>query len=173
MLGIPPRFCASTEIGRIGEGIPWAYPVASIRQPSRFSKLADLGIIRTPLLQLALRPSGIAHSHIPRQTCIATRLGRVEPHGSGPFRGPNCGHACPHGGCTHLACHSPLVIRIASHRSSLAPQGPNIRAGPMAHMVNKANTRWVAANLPSGHLAHAGNHRHGTAGHRQGQRSAQ
>ena len=28
-----------------------------------FSKRADLGIIRTPLLQLALRTSGIAHSH--------------------------------------------------------------------------------------------------------------
>ena len=97
-LGIPPRFCASTEIGRIGEQRPGAYPVASIRQLSRFSKRADLGITRTPLLQLALRNSGLAHSHIPRQTCIATRLGRVEPHGSGPVRGPNCGHACPQGG---------------------------------------------------------------------------
>ena len=38
----------------------------------------------------------------------------------------------------------------------------------MQHMVNKAHTRWVAANLISGHLAHAGNHRHGTAGHGQG-----
>ena len=44
-----------------------------------------------------------------------------------------------------------------------------IRAVPMQHMVNKANTRWVAAILISGHLAHAGNHRHGSAGHRQGQ----
>ena len=26
----------------------------------------------------------------------------------------------------------------------------------MQHMVNKANTRWVAAILISGHLAHAG-----------------
>ena len=43
----------------------------------------------------------------------------------------------------------------------------------MQHMVNKAYTRWVAANLISGHLVHAGNHRHGTAGHRQGQCSAQ
>ena len=43
----------------------------------------------------------------------------------------------------------------------------------MQHMVNKANTRWVAAILISGHLAHAGNHRHGSAGHRQGQCSAQ
>ena len=36
-----------------------------------------------------------------------------------------------------LACCSPLVIRIGSHRSSLAPQGHYIRAGPMAHMVNR------------------------------------
>ena len=42
----------------------------------------------------------------------------------------------------------------------------------MQHMVNKAHPRWVAANLISGHLAHAGNHRHGTAGHRQGRCSA-
>ena len=42
----------------------------------------------------------------------------------------------------------------------------------MQHMVNKAHTRWVAANLISGHLAHAGNHRHGTAGHSQGRCSA-
>ena len=68
MLGIPRRFCASTENGRLGEGRPGAYPVALVRQPSRFSKCADLGIIRTPLLRLALRILGIAHSHI--------RLGR-------------------------------------------------------------------------------------------------
>ena len=43
----------------------------------------------------------------------------------------------------------------------------------MQHMVNKARTRWVAANLISGHLAHAGKHRHGTAGHSQGWCSAQ
>ena len=43
----------------------------------------------------------------------------------------------------------------------------------MQHMVNKAFTRWVAANLISGHLVHAGNHRHGSAAHRQGQCSAQ
>ena len=42
----------------------------------------------------------------------------------------------------------------------------------MHHMVNKAHTRWVAANLIRGHLAHAGNHRHGTAGHSQGRVSA-
>ena len=42
----------------------------------------------------------------------------------------------------------------------------------MQHMVNKAHTRWVAAILISGQLAHAGNHRHGSAGHRQGQCSA-
>ena len=43
----------------------------------------------------------------------------------------------------------------------------------MQHIVNKAQTRWVAANLISGHVAHAGNHRHGTAGHSQGWRSTQ
>ena len=43
----------------------------------------------------------------------------------------------------------------------------------MQHMVNKAYTRRVAAILISGHLAHAGNHWHGSAGHRQGQCSAQ
>ena len=42
----------------------------------------------------------------------------------------------------------------------------------MQHMVNKAYTRWVAANVTSGHLVHAGNHTHGTAGHRQGKCSA-
>ena len=41
----------------------------------------------------------------------------------------------------------------------------------MQHMVNKAHTRWVAAYLISGHLGHAGNHRHGTAGHSQGRSS--
>ena len=41
----------------------------------------------------------------------------------------------------------------------------------MQHMVNKAHTRCVAANLISGHLAHAGNHRHGLAGHSQGRSS--
>ena len=62
---------------------------------------------------------------------------------------------------------------VVSHRFSLAPQGHYIRAVPMQHMVNKAYTRWMGANLISGHLVHAGNHRHGTAGHGQGQCSAQ
>ena len=35
----------------------------------------------------------------------------------------------------------------------------------MQYMVNKAHTCWVAANLISGHLIHAGNQGHGTAGH--------
>ena len=47
------------------------------------------------------------------------------------------------------------------------------QGSPMQHMVNKAYTRWVAAILISGHLAHGGNHRHGSAGHRQGQSSSQ
>ena len=38
----------------------------------------------------------------------------------------------------------------------------------MQHMGNKARTHWVGANLKSGHVTHAGNHRHGTAGHSQG-----
>ena len=38
----------------------------------------------------------------------------------------------------------------------------------MQHVVNKALTRWVAANLISGHLAHAGNHRHQSVRHHQG-----
>ena len=37
----------------------------------------------------------------------------------------------------------------------------------MQHVVNKPCTRWVAANLISGHLAHVANHRHGTAGQNQ------
>ena len=41
----------------------------------------------------------------------------------------------------------------------------------MQHTVNKAHSRWVAANLISGHLAHASNHRHGIAGHSQGRSS--
>ena len=61
---------------------------------------------------------------------------------------------------------------VEGHCSSLAPQGHYTRAVPMQHMVKKAHTRWVAANLISGHLAHAGNHRHGVAGHSQGWCSA-
>ena len=57
------------------------------------------------------------------------------------------------------------------HRSLFAPQGHYIRAVPMQHIVKKAHTRWLAANLLSGHLAPAGNHRHGTAGHSQGRSS--
>ena len=38
----------------------------------------------------------------------------------------------------------------------------------MQRVVNKALTPWVAENLISGHLAHAGNHKHGSAGHNQG-----
>ena len=55
-----------------------------------------------------------------------------------------------------------------SHCSSLAPQGHLIRAYAMQHVVHKALIRWVAGNLISGHVVHAGNHRHWTAGHNQG-----
>ena len=41
----------------------------------------------------------------------------------------------------------------------------------MQHMINKAHTRWVAANLINRDLAHASNHKHGTAGHSQGRSS--
>ena len=55
----------------------------------------------------------------------------------------------------------PYLPGLRSNRSSLAPQGHHIRAYPMQHVVNRALTRWVAANLISGNLAHAGNHMHG------------
>ena len=65
----------------------------------------------------------------------------------------------------HTLLHSTLLVipipGVEGHRSSFAPQGHNIRADPVQHVVNKA------ANLISGHLVHAGNHRHGTAGHSQ------
>ena len=67
----------------------------------------------------------------------------------------------------HCTCLS-FSPGVGSHRSSLAPQGHNIRAVLMQPMVNKAHTRWLAANLISGHLAHAVNHGHGTEGHSQG-----
>ena len=76
----------------------------------------------------------------------------------------------------HTLPHNTLLVippGVGSHRSSLAPQGHYIRAVPMQHMVNKAYTCWVAANLIGCHLVHTGTHRHGTAGHRQGQCSAQ
>ena len=38
----------------------------------------------------------------------------------------------------------------------------------MQHVVNKAHTRWVAANLIRGQQVHAGSHMHGTAGHNMG-----
>ena len=78
--------------------------------------------------------------------------------------------------CGQTLLHSTLLVvlplGVGNHRSSLAPQGHNIRADPMQHVVNKAHTRWVAANLISGHLVHAGNHRHGTAGQSQGRSRA-
>ena len=38
----------------------------------------------------------------------------------------------------------------------------------MQHVVNKALIHWLAANLISCHLAHAGNHRQEIAGYNQG-----
>ena len=61
----------------------------------------------------------------------------------------------------------PFSSDLGSQRSSFAPQGHHIRAYFMQTVVNKALTRWVAANL-----AHNGNHSHGTAGHNQGRSRA-
>ena len=75
----------------------------------------------------------------------------------------------------HTLLYNTLLVippSVETHRSSLAPQGHYIRAVPMQHMVNKAHTHWVVANLISGHLVHAGNHKHGNAGHRDGRNSA-
>ena len=66
----------------------------------------------------------------------------------------------------------PFPSGLGSHRCSLAPPGRHIRAYPTQHVVNKAPTRWVAANLMSGHLAQPGNHRHGSAGLHQGRSRA-
>ena len=71
----------------------------------------------------------------------------------------------------HTLPHNTLLVIPPWCNKAL--QGHYIRAVPMQHMVNKAHTRWVAAIMISGHLAHAGNHRHGSAGHRQGKCSAQ
>ena len=71
--------------------------------------------------------------------------------------------------------HNTLLVippGVVSNRSLLAPQGHYMRAVVVQHMVNKAYTSWVAANLISGHLVHAEDHRHGTAGHRRGKCSA-
>ena len=68
----------------------------------------------------------------------------------------------------HALLHSILLVVppwSRKHRSSSAPQAGYFRAYPMQHVVNKPYTRWLAANLISGHLVHAGNHRHGSAGH--------
>ena len=43
---------------------------------------------------------------------------------------------------------------VGSHRFSLLPRGHHSRGYPMQHVVNKA-------------ICHAGNHRHGSAGHNQ------
>ena len=62
MLRIPPRFCARNWALRGGE--TQGVPRGTGKTSARFRKRADLGIIRTPFLRLALRTSGIAHSPI-------------------------------------------------------------------------------------------------------------
>ena len=76
------------------------------------------------------------------------------------------GHTLPSTPCL------PIPPGLGNHRSSLSPNAHHIRAYPMQHVVNKVLTRWVAANVISGHLAHADNHRHGSAGHNQGRSKA-
>ena len=66
----------------------------------------------------------------------------------------------------------PFPPALGSHRSSLASQGHHIRAYPPQHVVNKALTRSVAANLISSHLARAGDHKDGSAGHNPGRSMA-
>ena len=56
--------------------------------------------------------------------------------------------------------------------------GRGWRAVAVTTAMSSANARSVVrrgygATLISGHLVHAGNHRHGSAGHRQGQCSTQ
>ena len=58
----------------------------------------------------------------------------------------------------HTLLHNTLLVTPPRSRKppfSLDPQRHYIRAVSMQHMVNKAHTRWLAANLISGHLAHA------------------
>ena len=62
----------------------------------------------------------------------------------------------------------PFLPGLGSERILLALQSHHIRAYPVRHVVNKALTRWVAANLISGHLAHASYQRQGSAGQHQG-----
>ena len=62
MLGIPQRSWA------LRGGETRGVPRDTSKTSARFSKRADLGIIRIPFLRLALSTLGIAHSHI--------RLGR-------------------------------------------------------------------------------------------------
>ena len=66
----------------------------------------------------------------------------------------------------------PFPHGLRSHRSLLIPESHHIRAYAMQHVVNKAFTCWVAANLISGHLPHPSTHRHGIAGHNQGRSTA-
>ena len=75
----------------------------------------------------------------------------------------------------HTSLHNTLLVILPwSGKPPLffGPHGQQIKAYRMQPVVKKAITRWIAANLISGHLAHAGKHRHGSAGHNQGRSRA-
>ena len=67
-LGIFPGLSgANTESGHLVAERRGRTRSHRVKTPARLSKGADLGIIRTRLLQSGLRSSGSAHSHIHRQ----------------------------------------------------------------------------------------------------------
>ena len=72
------------------------------------------------------------------------------------------GHTLPSTPCL------PFPPGLGSHRSLLAPGGHQFGAYPMQHVLNRALTSRMAADLISGHPDDAGNHRRGSAGHNQG-----
>ena len=63
MLGFPKGFAPAQKLALRG-GETRGVPRGTGKTSARFSKRADLGIIRIPFLRLALRTLGIAHSHI-------------------------------------------------------------------------------------------------------------
>ena len=70
----------------------------------------------------------------------------------------------------HTLLHNTLlVIPPCSSKPLFFVGSPRSLQQGSSHATH---TSWVAADLTSGHLAHAGNHKHGTAGHSQGRKSA-
>ena len=115
-------------------------------------------------------PMGVAPrpTHLPpAATTPGTLLGpsTVRPLVSHPAARAVDHHGHPHHRPSYSTPSLPFPPGLGSHRSSLAPQGHHVRAYPMQHVVSKSLTRWVAANLISSYFVHAGNHKHGSAGH--------